>query len=1293
MFMRIRAWVCLAVLAVAFCAGWNPAGSSSAYAQVNTAELVVRVLDQTDAAIVGAAITVKNIATNAERKLSTGDTGSALFVALPPGTYEVTVEAQGFKKLVNPHLVLTIGQAAEFSAKMVIASGSDVVVVTTETELIETRRTSSAATVDQRAIENLPLNSRNYLNIALTDSSLNRDSSPSIGAAPTSGINFGGQRARSNQVSVDGSDATDNSVNGVRSTVPMEAVQEFQLIKSNYMPEFGRATGGVVNIVTKGGGNDVHGNVFGFLRHKNIQARNPFSVEIDPATNQPVAVKQGFTRFQGGATIGGPIQKDKTWYFFAFETTQRQETGFTDIGRNNFDFVTVTSADTPLVPAGLSLLMTPAQRTFVVSGSASAAARQVFALLAGASSNVALDRDMGVPIATALVGLGFPAGPGGTDSFPLPVSGVGRVALPASYVGLNSLRGNYPFSEDTWLWSARLDHQWNSNHISFLRVNVAPSKVTGVQVNAQNQNFGQNAGSRTSLNQTRDLAVVGQHVTLGLFGTSFQNEARFQFARRGLHYGFSELAGGSGVGVNITGYAFFGREPFSTVDRIERRWQWQDSVTWTKGRHQFKFGGDVNLIQLRSKKTQIFELNFGGIYNFGSVGSGPILTSILGSAITGTPDFTPVQAYGLGIPTVFIQGIGTSDVPFDNKAFAFFVQDSWQVHPRFTVNYGVRYDVELIPTFSSSTPLNAAAEQSLGIVLGIPHDKNNWSPRFGFAWDPWGDKTTLIRAGYGVFFDHPLLAVAFNSVTADGARSTQLLSAGGSASAAAVTPANAATVLNAASIFQGVLNVPANFGYLAAEQRFDPKLPNSIFVNQNFLSPTSPTPIPLLPFTLHVDEDFKYGYTQQANFAVERTFAKDYVISVSYNYTHGVNLNRPRNITPPDGGRLVRNWRNFFAVNLPTGTAPSSPVTTSAPSAAIVATAGTCAYTPVVPGVLGLLSGCPAAGPNAGLDGQFLSTAAVFNFFRPTGPNPSFAPLFPGGYGTPTTAGSQVFFAALAGYPTGVDGVPVAFSDVVQQESSGNSVYHGMTFSFSKRFSGNIQFLTSWTWSHAIDDSTDLQTLLAPQDNNRPDLERGNSTFDQRHRWVTSAILQSPYKIKSASGAWQVIMADWTFSPLMEYSTGRPFTVLTGTDFNLDFGSNTDRPSQLSTGGVPSLFLPQANTFVPGTRCPNDPLTGNPTSTIFTGLPLPTFFGCTGDLGRNTFRRPKYFSFDFRVSRRFPIGERWSIEFMMDLFNSTNKFNVADVSPLCNPLASCRAGEPTAALDPRQLQFGLKINW
>src|SRR5437899_3138730 len=236
----------------------------------------------------------------------------------------------------------------------------------------------------------------------------------------------------------------------------------------------------------------------------------------------------------------------------------------------------------------------------------------------------------------------------------------------------------------------------------------------------------------------------------------------------------------------MTGFAFFGREPFSTVDRIERRYQWTDNVSWLKGHHTFKFGGDINWAQLRSSKTQIFELNFGGLFNFGGLTPSNLgLPPSVGGVAT--PGFSGVQAYGLGLPQSFIQGIGTSARPFSNKAFAVFAQDSWKVHPRLTLNYGVRYDVELTPLFPAATAINAAAEKAFNVVEGIPRDFNNVAPRFALAWDPRGNGKTVIRAGYGFFYDHPLLAVAFDAFTAEGALSSQLIIFGGTASAIPIT--------------------------------------------------------------------------------------------------------------------------------------------------------------------------------------------------------------------------------------------------------------------------------------------------------------------------------------------------------------------------------------------------------------------------------------------------------------------------------------------------------------------------
>ena len=1295
-------------------------------AQVNTVDLAGTITDPNNAVVAEAKVTLRNLATNAARTVTSGTDGRYVFVGMAPGRYELSVEKSGFARAVNPEVILEIGRSPEVNMHLKVQAGTEEVTVSAQAEIVETQRTSVSETVGTRQIENLPINGRNYVNFTLLNSQANRDSAPSIGAAPTSGLNFGGQRARSNEVSVDGADAVDNSTNGIRSTVSQEDVQEFQLIISNYMPEFGRATGGVINIVTKSGSNSFHGDVFGFLRASDLQARNPFSFEVNPATGQERPVKQSYTRAQYGTAFGGPIQKDKTFYFFSFEGTRRHETGFTDIGVNNFDGADPFTGLTPSQAAALASFPVPVQQAYS-------------ALAASAGSVARSGVDPGI-IASLLTMSAVP--PGQRFSLPVPcpantltpipcgATGLGFAPLPASFVALDSLIGNYPIFEGTSLYSARIDHIWNANNQTFVRGSVSPSLVTGIQVNAQNQNFGQNADSRTSLQQYRDWSIVAQHNTS--FSSNLLNEFRFQAARRGLHYGYSDcsaalcptvggLADGPEAGVNITGFAFFGREPFSTVDRIERRFQWTDQMTWVKGNHTIKGGVDFNLVQLRSRKPQIFELNFGGVYNFGGVGADSIVSELIGAPVTGLPQLTAIQAYGLGLPQNLIQGTGESNLFFSNKALGVFIQDSWRITPRVTLNYGLRYDIEYTPTFTpfgGPDGLNAQAEQALHVVEGIPVFESAFQPRVGIAWDPWGDGKTVVRASGGIFYDHPLLAVAFDSTTADGARSSQLVAAGGAPSACGIFisavvsvcggAADSPTNLNAGSLFQGVLNTTAPAGfpfsipYLPNEQRFMalPTTPESVFVNQNYLSPAiAPLggfPTPILPFTLPTAGNFQYGYATQANLTVERELGNNFKLSIGYQYTKGTHLNRPRNTNVANAALLDENLLNANAAGLSFG----SPITVTAPTAAIAPTAATCGAAPVpgATGALAALFGCPGSGPFSQLNGQFIATPAVFNFFRPSGPNASFAALAgPAGYA------GLVAAAAAAGYPTGFTNgsspIPTPFSDVLQQESTGNSVYNGLTVNLEKRWSQHFQFLMSYTYSHAIDDSTDLQTLLAPQDNHFPGLERSNSTFDQRHRFVFSAVAQSPYTM--SDGGWKAFFADWIVAPIVDVGSGRPYTVLTGTDYNLDFGSNTDRPSVVpagTPGGVVSPYI-HGVTFGLANVCPTFPAAYQPAIFAITA----TGAGCTGTLGRNTFVRPKFATFDLRISRKFKVTEHFSIEALADMFNLLNRFNVGDVSPLCDPgtptgvtasgTPTCNAGQPTAALDPRTFQFGLKLSW
>jgi Carboxypeptidase regulatory-like domain/TonB dependent receptor len=1333
--MRLRNHVLLAALAVLMVL----VVTVPLTAQINTVNLRGTVLDPQGLAVKDAKVTLTNVANGAQRYTVTDLEGRYEFLGVPPGEYSLSVDAQGFAVLTNPSLKLELGRSPEYNPKLQVKTATQTVQVEAAPELVETTKTDVSTSINQNQINNLPINGRNYINFTLLNSQAARDDTPSIGAAPTSGLNFGGQRGRSNNISVDGTDANDNSVNGVRATVSQEAVQEFQVITSNYMPEYGRAMGGVVNIVTKSGTNAVHGNVFGYLRNGAIQARDPFSVTASckPAelTCGITPVKQSYTRVQGGATIGGPIQKDKTFYFFSYEILRQQATGFTNIGANNFGLVPVAGASvcspTPLLLTG-PVSNPGSQAAFYPAaiaqaggcGNPAAATLATAAALSGAASAVALFGNTG-------------ALPPALNAFP-----EDGVPLPTTFQGLASVIGNYPTSNEGSIYSLRLDHIWNPKNSTFVRGMFSPDTFTGIQVNAQNQTFGQNAGNRTSDQNTHDWAIIAQHTTL--FRDNLFNELRFQASRRSLNYTFSDLFGGSFPADNIAGAAFLGREPFTTENRIEHRYQWADNLTWSKGSHTVKFGGDFNLVQLGTNASQVFTLNYGGVFNFGPLGAGSI-----SPALQGLPSFSPVQAYGLGIPTIYYQGVGQSRKLFNNNVLGLFVQDSWKIKPNLTLNYGLRYDVEWLPIFPAGTAINAAAEQAFGVVEGIPHDNNNIQPRIGIAWDPWNNGKTVIRAGYGFFYDHPALALAFLSTTEDGALSAQLEAAGGSpvnprANPAAADLNNVANAgnLNATNIFQGIIFssnpnainpqappitscntvVPTMcFGvsgtsapFTASPQIFNATFPNSLFNQQRFLSvqgyaPGGGYPLPILPFTIPVERNFQYALAQQANLTIERELSPDWKISFGYNFTHGTHLDHTVNINVTDPALLVANDSNAvqagllaigsnpLGVQVP-GTVGCNPSPGGVGSVLVPSMA--------VAGVLGIgfasnnCSGLPVSNGSATMfPGGTIVTPAVFNFFRPSGPNPSFAGLAAGGYC------SLVGLAASLHLPTGIQNCPtsatiVPWSDVIPQSSTGNSNYNAFTLTVTKRFSHGFELLSGWTYSHAIDDSTDLSTLLEPQDNSFPQLDRGNSDFDQRHRWITSAVYQSPYH-QSESGFWHKFLADFTVAPIVEVSSGRPYNLLIGYDSNLDFGSSTGRPSFVKTSSPPpnSAFSP----FIPGfaftapDRCISS--SGVPFSFPDT---LP-FWGCTGTLGRNAFTRPGFFQIDLRIARTIPIHENWNLQIIADAFNLLNRFNVSDVNPICDPTATfsippspaaqCAGGQPTAAYDPRTFQFALKVNF
>ena len=357
------------------------------------------------------------------------------------------------------------------------------------------------------------------------------------------------------------------------------------------------------------------------------------------------------------------------------------------------------------------------------------------------------------------------------------------------------------------------------------------------------------------------------------------NEARFNFGERRAIF---TSQNGEAVAFNITGTAFIGRELFSPVVRTETRYEWTDNLSVVAGNHTFKFGGDFAFVRIPSA---IFELNFAGLFNFGEF-SARTLAPTLPTAPNGQtpPNFTAVQSYGLGIPSVYVQGFGNPVSKISNRPMAFFAQDSWKIRPNLTLNYGVRYDYELTQTIppapSFRDPLSGitlsqadllAAQDALNVQQGFPRDKNNWAPRLAVAWDPHNDGKTVIRAAFGLFYDHPLLAIAFNSDIADAAQQQQ----------ATLTFNNPAptTFLNAAQIFQGTVIV-CNFPERCPGVNCTPGAASSAQYQagrQRFNDQTFPGFGTILPFTLFPAKNFEYAYANQGNFTVEHQLTKGHV--------------------------------------------------------------------------------------------------------------------------------------------------------------------------------------------------------------------------------------------------------------------------------------------------------------------------------------------------------------------------------------------------------------------------------
>src|SRR5277367_1398061 len=323
------------------------------------------VSDATGAVIANAAVQALDANRGQTYDTVTDASGQYLFAVLPPSNYTITAKISGFQTEAQTGLVLTIGRIAVVDFRLKVATSASEVPVTAEPPVVETERGSQADTVSQRYIEDLPIDRRDYLTFTLllpgvSDSTrIADDQDFRVKQTPQSGLSFYGSNGRGNSVTVDGGETGDDA-GGVRLTVSQDAVQEFQVNRSNYGADLGGATGASVNIVTKTGTNDVHGTAYSYFRNSGLDARDPFAFTqalapgeiFDPTTNSVGSpIKNSLGRYQFGGTIGAPIHKDKTFVFFAFEGLRQDAENSVPLITNTNEFLPTAAQNT--VFAGL----------------------------------------------------------------------------------------------------------------------------------------------------------------------------------------------------------------------------------------------------------------------------------------------------------------------------------------------------------------------------------------------------------------------------------------------------------------------------------------------------------------------------------------------------------------------------------------------------------------------------------------------------------------------------------------------------------------------------------------------------------------------------------------------------------------------------------------------------------------------------------------------------------------------------------------------------------------------------
>jgi hypothetical protein len=697
------------LVAIAVLLAWTiPAAAQT---QITTSVIEGVVVDASAAVLPGVTVEVRNADTNFARTLVTDRDGRFVALQLPPGRYTVTFTLPGFATLVQENVVVTVGEAARLNPAMKVSGIAETVTVTTQAPTVETTRTAAASTLDEKTIETTPILGRKFEDL------LTLTPGVSIVQGPDGDeITFAGQRGVFNNISLDGGDYNNGffgeQMGGQRAAIDitLEAVKEFQVIATGANAEYGRTAGGVVNVITKSGTNQVNGSLFHYQRLEGLTSNTS---DGKPLTD--------FHREQFGGTVGGPLVKDKTFYFFALEGIRE------NLLRANLSEAIGT-------PCPVSSPTLAANET-LINGSADCQ----------------------------------------------------RLALLTYFQNVRGQNEGQP-----------VEHKINNNALL--------AKVDWNLRSANNLSASYNFDFSKNRNQTFDVPAYGTSangtegpskiniLNVNLFSTvttNKLNEFHITYSREDRPRSANSSSIPADTGIGFAPSFRFGNPYFiqPNVDETVKRFQLKDNFSIVSGRHTIKTGGEW----LHTNNSQIFRGFFKGRYLFDSVtgflryaspagpgGFGSNTVACSNGTYVTSPASCPAGSTPTGGPLLFYlqssspDGIardeaGASDI--NNEEFALFIQDRWQVGNGVTLDYGFRWDAQLMPgtvdpaTTAYAAFLNDPRFPSDGT---IPDQWKQFQPRAGFAWDVGQKGTTVIRGSAGIFYARQNMLTQVGSVTTNG---------------------------------------------------------------------------------------------------------------------------------------------------------------------------------------------------------------------------------------------------------------------------------------------------------------------------------------------------------------------------------------------------------------------------------------------------------------------------------------------------------------------------------------------